>query len=489
MPRSSFFALLPLIALAACTVGPDYRRPASPAATAGWVEPADTGAIDPRWWQQFNDPILTDLIDRALAGSPDSAEAEARLREARANRDAAAGGAFPTLTATGSATENRLSENGQIPIGAIPGFSRDLSLFDLGFDASWEIDLWGRNRRKVEGASARVEAAEASRRDAMVMLSAEIARNYLDLRAAQQDIENLQDMANTDAELTRLTRLRFDAGEASRLDADTASSAARSSAAAVPDARANAAAAAYRIAALVGAPPEEVAARLLANRQPQPRSPDNILVGIRSDLLTRRPDVRRAEYDLAAATADIGVAKADLFPRFSLFGSIGQQARNAGDLTDAGSTRFQIGPSFSWPIFAAGTIRAQIRASNARADAAAARYEKAVFGALSDSEAAINRFLNASAAQTDAEAALAAQDSALRLAIQRAERGEDDRLALLRARKAYMAMDRAALNARRAKGQAGVALFKALGGGWSEQGEHGPSASPTASLAPGQPRR
>lgn len=484
MPRSPFIVLLPLIALSACTVGPDYRRPAPPAATAGWVEPADTRAIDPRWWQQFNDPILTDLIDRALAASPDSAEAEARLREARASRDAAAGGAAPALTGKGSATQNRLSENGQIPIGAIPGFSRDMSLFDLGFDASWEVDLWGRNRRKVEGANARVEAAEASRRDVMVMLSAEIARNYLDLRAGQQDAENLQGIANADAELARLTRLRFDAGEASRLDAETATSIARSSAAAIPDARASAAAAAYRIAALVGAAPEEVAVRLLANRQPQPRSPDSILVGIRSDLLTRRPDIRRAEYDLAAATADIGVAKADLFPRFSLFGSIGQQAQNAGDLPDAGSTRFQIGPSFSWPIFAVGTIRANIRASDARADAAAARYEKSVLGALSDSEAAINRFLNARAAQAEAEGALAAQEAALRLAIQRADRGEDDRLTFMRAQKAHLSVDRVALNARRAKGQAAVALFKALGGGWSEGGQH---ASPA--LAPGQPRR
>lgn len=467
------FLLMPLL-LAGCTVGPDYRRTAAPgASTTGWTEPADTGAVDPRWWRQFDDAELTALIERAAKSAPDLREAEARLREARASRDAATGGALPSLTAKGSVTQNRLSNNGQIPLGQIPfpGFSRDLSLFDLGFDASWEVDLWGRQTRKVEGADARADAAEAGRRDAMVALFAEIARNYVDLRAAQSDAASLAAIADADADLARLTRLRFDAGEASALDRDTADSAARASAAAVPDARAAAAAAAYRIAALVGAAPEEIAPALLAAPAPLPASPDTILVGVRSDLLERRPDVRRAERELAAATADIGVAKADLFPRISLLGSIGQQARHAGDLADGGSTRFQIGPSFSWPIFAGGTIRANIRAADARADAAAARYEKAVLGALSDSEAAINRFLNARAAGTDAAAALTAQQAAFRLADQRAASGEDDRLALLRAARARLAAERAATDAARTKAQAAVALFKALGGGWQAEGE------------------
>ncbi|MFT3967254.1 MAG: TolC family protein, partial [Sphingobium sp.] len=235
MPRLSFIA--PVLLLAACTVGPDYRRPAIPAASGAWTEPADAaGAVDPLWWRQFGDPALTALIERALAKAPDMAEAEARLREARANRDAAAGGALPGLTAKGSYTGNRLSENGQFPIDAIPGFARAFPLFDLGFDASWELDLWGRNRRKVEGAAARADAAEAGRRDAMVALSAEIARNYVDLRAAQADARALAGIAEADAELARLTRLRFDAGEASRLDLDGADSAARASASAVPDA-------------------------------------------------------------------------------------------------------------------------------------------------------------------------------------------------------------------------------------------------------------
>ncbi len=477
--------LFPSLLLAGCTVGPDYERPAVAGAAPGsaWVEPADDGAVKAAWWHQLGDARLTALVERAFADGPDMAEAQARLAEARATRDIARGGALPTARTTGSATENRLSENGQFPVNNIPGFARDFGLFDLGFDASWEIDLWGRDRRQVEAAGARLEAAEAGRREAMVMLAAEIARNYLDLRAAQADGAALEAVAAADAELARLTVLRHAAGEASLIDRDSAEAVARSSQAALAEPRTRASAAAYRIAMLVGSPPEAIVPELRAPA-PIPAAPDTILVGVRSDLLERRPDVRRAERMLAAATADVGVATADLFPRFSLFGGIGRQARNVGDLDESGSTRFQIGPSFSWPIFAGGSVRAQIRAADARADAAAAIYEKAVLGALSDSEAAINRFLNARAALVEAEAALAAQQRAFALAGERARSGEDDRLALMRAERGLRTAERGAIAARRAKGEAAVALFKALGGGWREE-DPAAEASAPAALAQG----
>ncbi|MFZ5749225.1 MAG: efflux transporter outer membrane subunit [Pseudomonadota bacterium] len=463
MPRI-LVPLLAATALAGCTVGPDYHRPDFDAG-AGWVEPGTPGPIEAKWWEKFGDPQLTALVERALASSPDIAEATARLAEARANRDAAAGGRDPQVQVQGSATENVLSENGQLPIGNFPGFQRDFHLFDLGFDASWEIDLWGRRTRQVQGAAARVEAAEYARRDMMLSLVAEIARNYLDLRAAQADVASGEATAQADADIARLTRLRFDAGLASRLDLDRAEGAAKASAAAVADARTRAHAAAYRIAALLGVPPEEVAPALLEPK-PLPASPDAILVGVRSDLLERRPDVRRAERELAAATADVGVATADLFPRFSLVGGIGQQAREPGDLFSGDSTRLQVGPSFSWPIFSGGTVRAQIRGADARADAAGARYVKAVSGALADSEGAINRFLNASAAERDAAAARDRENAAYALAEQRVRAGEDDRVTLARARQSQLAAQHRHDQAAAAKGQAAVALYKALGGSW-----------------------
>lgn len=464
MPRC-----LPLLAittaLAGCTVGPNYRAPQTRAGS-DWVEPGTPGPVETIWWERFGDPQLTALVTQAIASSPDIAEAQARVAEARANRDAAAGGRVPSVEAKGSATHNVLSENGQLPIGNLPGFDRSFPLYDLGFDASWEIDLWGRQRRQVEAAGARLEAASFARRDVMLTLIGELVRNYVDLRAAQADAATAATLADSDAELARLTRLRFASGEASRLELERTEASARTSASAVPDARARAAAAGYRIAALMGVPPEQIVPTLQAAK-PIPEAPDAILVGLRSELLQRRPDVRRAERELAAATADIGVATADLFPRFSLFGSLGQQARDPADLLSGGSTRLQIGPSFSWPIFSGGRIRAQIRASDARAQGAAARYEKAVFGALADSEAAINRFLNARVALQQAEAAAERERAGFALAEQRVAGGEDDRLALERARQALLAAERSRDRARAASAQAAAALYKSLGGGWS----------------------
>jgi multidrug efflux system outer membrane protein len=459
-----FLAIAGAALLAGCTVGPDYRPPQTPVAP-GWVEAGTPGEVDLQWWERFSDPQLTALVARAVASSPDLREAEARVREARANRDATAGGRLPAVEAKGSATQNVLSENGQLPIANIPGFERDFPLFDLGFDASWEVDLWGRRTRQLQAADAQVAAAGFERGDAMLSLIGELVRAYLDLRAAQADQASVEALAASDTELARLAGLRFRAGEASRLELERAQATERTSAASAPETRARGAAAAYRIAALIGVAPEQVVPELLVPR-PLPTAPDTILIGVRSDLLVRRPDVRRAERELAAATAEIGVATADLFPRFSLFGSVGQQARDPADLLSSGSTRLQIGPSFSWPIFSAGRIRAQIRAADARAEAAAARYEKAVTGALSDSEAAINRFLNTRAVELDAAAALEREQAAFALAERRASQGEDDRLTLERARQALLAARRRADQARAAKAEAAVALFKALGGGW-----------------------
>jgi NodT family efflux transporter outer membrane factor (OMF) lipoprotein len=473
MPRLPFLALL--ILSAGCTVGPDYRRP-PPSVQPQWVEAATPGAVDNAWWRQFGDDRLTALIQRAMASSPQLAEARARISEARANRDAAAGGRLPNLAAGGSATENQLSENGQIPVARVPGFDRNFSLFDMGFDASWEIDLWGRRSRQVEGAAARTEAAIAGEQDVLVSLQAEIARTYFDLRAAQARLDNARATAGADATLAALTRQRFDAGEASRREAELAEAAARNSASAVPAQEAAAAAALYRIGVLVGQRPEEIGPQF-RSPAPLPIGPQSILTGIRSDLLMRRPDVRRAERELAAATADVGVATADLFPRFSLLGSIGQQARNTGDLDSGGSTRFQIGPSFSWPIFSGGTVRARMRAAGARSDAAAARYEQAVLGALADSETAINHFLGTRSAAADAHAALERERAAFTLAEQRMRSGEDDRLALERARKTLLLSQERDLAARLALNDAAVALFKSLGGGWQAGGDQ-PATSP-----------
>ena len=261
-----------------------------------------------------------------------------------------------------------------------------------------------------------------------------------------------------------LVRQRFQAGEAARFDFTRADTQAKSTAAAIPNLEADARAAIYSLALLVGRPPEALVDTLAAPA-PVPVPPVDVAVGLRSDILRRRPDIRAAEADLAAATANVGVETANLFPRLSLLGSVGQQARSTGDLFSADSLRFQFGPSLHWPIFDAGRIRAQIRAADARADQAGARYTRAVLSALADSETALNRYAAAQATERDREAARAGSAQSLDLARQRYRAGEDDLLTLLDSQSAYTSADRAAVQARQQAFETSVALVKALGGG------------------------
>ncbi|URD60712.1 efflux transporter outer membrane subunit [Sphingomonas sp. KRR8] len=457
-------ALLTMAALAGCTVGPNYQRPVIAAAAGNWIAPLDQGAVDQRWWARLGDPQLDALVDAALAANLDLVEAQARLREARANRDAAAGKTLPEVKASGSAIEQQLSKNGQLPVGKIPGLSRRFSLFDVGFDASWELDLWGATRRSVEAASDRVRQSAAQRDSTQLQLVAEVARSYADLRAAQAREQALAAAADARGESARLTELRFRAGESSRLEANQAEQLAADARAALSEPRAAATAAIYRLGLLTARAPGAWLPAL-APRAALPSPPALVPAGVRSELLQRRPDVQAAEAELAAATADVGVATADLYPRFSLAGSIGQQARHVGDLPSGGSTRFSIGPSFSWPIFNFGRIRAQIRAAKARADGAGARYERAVLTALNDSETAANRYANTRTAEEQRTAAVARARGAADLAALRFRRGEDDRLRLLDAQATLSAEELQLASAKADVLTAWIAFNKALGGG------------------------
>ena len=458
------FTLIVLAPLAACTVGPDYRRPTLTGETGSWVASANSATPDLSPWQSLGDPVLVRLIDQALAASPDLAEARGRLAEARALRDAAAGRRLPEIDGAGSAQQQQLSRNGQIPVANIPRFDRNYSLFDLGFDASWEIDLWGGTRRSVEAAGRQVELATARLADARLQIVAEVARSYGDLRAAQALLASARADADAQAKSAMLVAQRFRAGEATRFDDRRAESQARTAAAALPGYEADARAAAYQLAALTGQRPEALE-DVVAVPTPLPATPVDVAVGLRSDVLRRRPDVRAAEADLAAATANIGAETANLFPRFSLTGNFGQQARSPGDLFSVGSMRFQVGPSFRWPIFDAGRVRANIRAANARADQAAARYTKAVLSALADSETAVNRYAAALATVRERASARAASAASLDLARQRYRAGEDDLLALLDAQLQFTTVDRGLVQAQQQAFVTYAALVKSLGGG------------------------
>ena len=455
--------MFPLALLAACAVGPNYAHPPVVTAAEGWTEPASTADVTVQWWRQLNDPILDKLIETALRRNLDLRQADAQLREARANRATAVAAQLPQVTATGSATRNELSENGEIPIGHIPGFSRTLDLYDVGFDASWELDLWGRVRRSVQAADARAGSVGEAREGVRLEVIAEVARTYIDLRRAQTLLFSAQSDADARRRTADLEALRFNAGEAARSDVTRAETAALNAAANVPGLAAQARADAYALATLTGRPPEDLIT-LAEQAGPLPVSPGPVGAGLRSDLLRRRPDVRQAERDLAAAAADIGVATADLFPSVTLAAGVGQQAQKGSALFASTSRRFHVGPSLNWPLFLAGRIRAQIRAANARADAAGARYEKAVLAAFSDSETALNRYASAGLRRRDADAAWRESRLALDLARQRYEAGEDDLLALLQSQSDASAAEQAAITARADEATALVSLHKALGG-------------------------
>jgi len=452
------------LALAGCTVGPDYNPPPIKVSET-WIGSIDSGAVDAAWWRAFNDPMLSELVDRAIAGNKDIDEAEARLREARALRDAVRGRTLPQAGVTAVATQNRLSENGQLPVGKVPGLGRDLSIFDGGFDASWEIDLWGGTRRAVESAEAHAQAAEEAKRGAVIQVIAEVVRTYIDLRAAQALGANAAAAAAAQAQIAHLVADRVHAGLASREDLTRAETLAHATAASIPHFHAEADAAAFRLALLIGEPPEMHYDRLRMSR-PLPSARREVRAGLRSDLLRRRPDIRRAERELAAATADVGIATAELFPRFSLLGGVGLQAREAGDLFSGDSLRFQFGPALHWPLFSGGRIRARIRAADARADAALARYDRAILAALADSEAAINRFAAIGEVRIVRDAASASAAEATGLAERRYRAGEENLTTLLQARLAQHAADRAGIEAQSAELRQLAALYKALGGGW-----------------------
>jgi NodT family efflux transporter outer membrane factor (OMF) lipoprotein len=462
MNRPSVLALA--FVLSGCTVGPNYERPET-MVDESWLTPVSDAEIDAKWWTALGDPLLDDLVASAIAGNKDLAEAGARLREARANRDAASGRASPQIGALATSTENRLSENGLLPVGKVPDLGPELSLYDVGFDASWELDLWGGTRRAIESAEARAQAADEAWRRVLIQIVAEVVRTYIDLRASQALALAATAEADAQGAIAALVAERVRVGVASRVDLQRAEAQARSAAAAVPAIESDAVSAAYRLALLLGRPPEDLM-DILARPVALPAPPAAVSAGLRSDILRRRPDVRQAERELAAYTADIGVATAELFPRLSLLGGIGFQAREPTDLLSASSLRFLAGPSLRWPIFSGGRIRAQIRAANARSEAALIRYERAVLTALSDSETALNRQSAAARTRVEREEARAVAAEAVALARARYRSGEDDLIALLATQAAFSASDRQTIQASGAELIQVAALYKALGGGW-----------------------
>ena len=449
---------------AGCTVGPNYHPPAT-TIPSGWVGTATTrpttqGSLPveqqvelARWWTVFHDPQLESLIDRAIQDNLDLRQAEVRVRQARAQRRVVAAGLWPTVDTNGSYRR----------AGSTDSSATDL--FRAGLDAAWELDIFGGNRRSVEAAEAEIQSTIEDQRDVLVTLVSEVALTYLDLRGFQREIE----IANANLEDQRrsfdLTKRRQQGGFVSGLDVANAQSLVAGTEAGIPLLESNERQTIYALAFLLG---EEPAALIEELSKPGqiPRVPENIPVGLPSDLLRRRPDIRRADANVHAATARIGVATADLFPRFNLAGSLAYQSNNVNSLFDSAAGTWSIGPSVSWPLFSAGSIRANIAVQNAAHEQALLAYRSTVLGALRDVEVALVAYVKEQQHRALLQESEIANRRAVDLSTQLYTQGQTDFLNVLAAQRALLNSQDALVQSDRILAQELIALYKALGGGW-----------------------
>ena len=471
--------LLTAILLAGCAaVGPDYAAPerATPAtwrgAAAAGVAVAPTAPTDlANWWRQLDDPTLTGLIEQALQTSLDLRTAQAKLREARARRALAGAELFPTVS--GSAAGQRVKASGE------SGGGGTANRFSAGFDASWELDIFGGLRRSVEAAQADLEASEASLRDVQVSLAAEAAINYVELRASQAALDIARANAASQAETLQLTQWRAQAGLTSTLDVEQARANLEQTQAQIPSLETSRAEAEQRLAILLGQPPGALAERL-AQPGGIPRIPSRVTVGIPADTLRQRPDVGVAERRLAAETARIGVAEAQAYPNFSLGGSLSLEALTVGALSSGDAVAGSVLGSLAAPIFNAGRIRQQVNIQTAVQEQAWVNYEATVLNALGEVENALVALANTRQRQSHLREAVDAARLAARLARHRYSAGLIDFQTVLDTERTVLTVEDK-LTLSEADGvKTLIQLYKALGGGWSPD-----PANPIAAHAQG----
>jgi NodT family efflux transporter outer membrane factor (OMF) lipoprotein len=409
------------------------------------------------WWTLFDDPLLNSLITEATAANRNLRKAEARIREARAQRIIAA--ANGSLASTTSASTARRSDNAS----STGGGTQDL--FQIGFDARWELDIFGGVQRASESADATLAASQEELRDVLVSLQAEVASNYLNLRGNQKRLATTRDNIAGQEQTVALVQGRFQMGLDNELDLLQAKTQLALTKAALPTLERSIKQAMHQLAILLGQPPGHLLSRLSGAGQ-ELRIPLQIPINLPSDLLRQRPDIRTAERKLAAATADIGVATADLFPRFSLAGLLGLQSKNLSDLISSGSRYWSIGPTISLSLFDRGKTHAAIDIRNARRDQALAEYESVVLNGLGEVETALVTFSQEQETLRILEEAVFSGTKAVKIANGLYEAGLSDFLHVLQSERAlYQSEDQLALSEQRLALSL-VAIFKALGGGW-----------------------
>jgi outer membrane protein, multidrug efflux system len=449
--------------LAACAVGPDYHRPTvQTAPTFVEAEPAlysTDDSIGP-FWGQFNDDLLNGLVIEALSANHDLRIALAHLQQARALRTQAKLNLLPTVTSQGGFTRQQYPAVESFGEGTL-----DQSYYNAGFDATWELDLFGRVRRGVEASRAAVEGQEATLHDAQVSVTAEVARTYFELRGEQAELAVLQRNAANQQQTVDLTNSQLDAGRGTELDTSRAKAQLDTTLATIPPLRASVEASIHRLSVLMGREPDALSA-VLAPAGNLPELPKMAAVGDPAGLLRRRPDIRVAERQLAASTAQIGVAVGDLFPKVTFTGNFGFAAGDLAALGSSPSKTFLIGPSISWPAFDLGRVRARIAGARAGADADLAAYQQTVLKALEETENALVTHARARDRLVQLTAAAQESDTAAQIARARYEGGLVGFLDVLDAERAQLQAQDQLAQSRTDAATSLIAVYKALGGGW-----------------------
>ncbi len=493
----AFFAGTAL-ALSGCKVGPNYEGPPavdSPGAF-GAVPPAGTPDVKSlpapgdvqlaAWWKQLGDPTLDSLVNRSLAGNLDLKLAQSRVKEARAARGIVVADWFPAVDAAGAYSRSRASSNTVGNTGGLGVFqpSEGTDLYTAGFDAAWEIDFWGRTARGVEAADATIQQTIENRRDVMVQLLAEVGRNYVELRGQQERLDVTARAVRVQEDSLKLTESRFQAGLVGELDVAQAKAQLENRRAQIFPIKTAIERSINRLSVLLGRPPRTLAEELSPTK-PLPGAPSIVNVGLPSELLKRRPDIRAAERALGASTARIGVATADLYPSFSITAALGFSSNQFGSWFDMSSRFWSITPGVRWPVLDWGRIKSNIQVQDARTEQAMIQYEQVVLGSFEDVESSLLQMVSEQQRYSALVRAVDASKRAVALAEDLYQTGNVDfRTVLDNQLILYNAEDQAVISHSLALTSM-IALYKSLGGGWEdlENDAWKPSLTPSSTIS------
>jgi NodT family efflux transporter outer membrane factor (OMF) lipoprotein len=452
-----------VLAMAGCTVGPNYHPqeanvPLAWTDTTALIKGTSAYADLVHWWTGFNDPNLSSLVERAINSNLDLLQVQVRIQQARAARGIAAGGSWPSASATGSYERDGFPDSGGSDTAT-------RNLFQTGLDAVWEIDIFGGVRRSVEAADADVQFAVENHRDVLVTLVSEVALNYIELRGFQQEIVIARNNLAAQQQTAELTRKRFQGGLVGALDVANADAQVATTASQIPQMEAAVQQAIYNLSVLLGLEPTALLKELSPTNS-IPATPPEVPIGIPSELLRRRPDIRRAEAKIHGATARIGVATADLYPKFNLTGSVNFQNDQLHGLINWKDRFWTVGPAVDWQIFSAGRVSSNIELQKALQQESVLAYQKTVLTALQDVENALVAYAKEHERRKSLVDAVAANRKAVELATQLYMHGQTNFLNVLDAQRSLFVSEDSLVQSTRNLSTDLVALYKALGGGW-----------------------